>query len=195
MSYKLRFRRNAIIAYDPQLLSPKRISQGTATSTWLLAYVIPEPGKIKIYIAGTKQPEKEGPLLDIYFDSVSSDLVNKPSIVSIQINAGKTRAILENLPISTALLQNYPNPCNPGTWIPYKLISQTEVIITIYNASGKVIRQLDLGTKMAGHYVDESRAAYWDGRNEQGEEVASGIYFYSINCNDFSSIKKMTIKR
>ena len=57
------------------------------------------------------------------------------------------------------------------------------------------VTELDLGHKDPGVYVSRSEAAYWDGRNEAGEEVASGIYFYSITAGDFSAIRKMIVRR
>ena len=84
------------------------------------------------------------------------------------------------IPTQIALLPNYPNPFNPETWIPYELSTDTDVRITIYNAQGVVIRTLQLGRQSAGYYTDRERAAYWDGRNALGEQVASGIYFLPI---------------
>ena len=96
-------------------------------------------------------------------------------------------------PEKTQLLANYPNPFNPETWIPYELATDTEVRITIYNAQGVVIRTLHLGQQSAGYYTDRERAAYWDGRNALGEQVASGIYFYQFETDEMSSMRKMVI--
>lgn len=93
----------------------------------------------------------------------------------------------------TKLLTNYPNPFNPETWIPYQLANLTEVKIRIYNVSGKQIRTLNLGRKEAGLYLTKAQAAYWDGRNEAGEQVSSGIYFYELTTGNFRSVKKMVV--
>lgn len=84
------------------------------------------------------------------------------------------------LPTTTLLLQNYPNPFNPETWIPYQLSEAAPVTITIYNVAGQIVRSLVLGHQEAGFYRGRSQAAYWDGRNNHNEPVASGIYFYQI---------------
>ena len=97
------------------------------------------------------------------------------------------------MPKATALLSNYPNPFNPETWIPYQLAKPAEVTVTIYAANGAVVRRLDLGHRRAGSYASRSRAAYWDGRNEIGEPVASGIYFYTLTAGDFAATRKMLI--
>lgn len=99
------------------------------------------------------------------------------------------------LPDKNALLPNYPNPFNPETWIPYQLAKSVDVSISIYAADGKVIRTLQLGNMTAGIYTSRSRAAYWDGKNETGEPVASGVYFYTITANDFTATRKMLIMK
>ena len=98
-------------------------------------------------------------------------------------------------PKETVLLANYPNPFNPETWIPYQLAKSTEVTVSIHSAGGKLVRTLALGQLPAGVYQDKDRAAYWDGTNEQGELVASGVYFYTLKAGDFSATKKMLIRK
>ena len=97
------------------------------------------------------------------------------------------------LPEKTALLPNYPNPFNPETWIPYNLAKPADVTLTIYSANGATVRTLTLGHQSAGIYQSRSRAAYWDGRNEVGESVASGVYFYTLTAGDFTATRKMLI--
>ncbi len=97
------------------------------------------------------------------------------------------------IPEKTTLLANYPNPFNPETWIPYHLAKPVDVTLTIYAANGKIVRTLALGHQAAGIYQSRSRAAYWDGRNDVGEFVASGIYFYTLTAGDFTATRKMLI--
>ena len=96
-------------------------------------------------------------------------------------------------PEKTQLLANYPNPFNPETWIPYELATDTNVRLTIYNTQGVVIRTLPLGHQSAGYYTGRDRAAYWDGRNALGEQVASGLYFYQLETDEMSLMRKMVI--
>ena len=103
--------------------------------------------------------------------------------------------LTETLPRETALLVNYPNPFNPETWIPYQLAKPALVVISIHSVDGKLIRTLELGQLHAGVYQHKSRAAYWDGQNEVGEPVASGIYFYTLTANDFTATRKMIIRK
>ncbi|MCE2413369.1 T9SS type A sorting domain-containing protein [Candidatus Poribacteria bacterium] len=97
------------------------------------------------------------------------------------------------VPQETALLANYPNPFNPETWIPYQLETSAEVTLTIYAVDGQAVRQLALGHQAAGTYQTRSRAAHWNGRNEYGEPVASGLYFYTLTTGDFTATRKMLI--
>ena len=98
-------------------------------------------------------------------------------------------------PKETTLLPNYPNPFNPETWVPYHLSKDAEVNITIYGVAGQVVRMLALGHQPAGMYQNRSCAAYWDGRNDVGESVASGLYFYTLTAGDFTATRKMLIRK
>ena len=105
---------------------------------------------------------------------------------------------LENLlrsliPEETALLHNYPNPFNPETWIPYQLAEPAEVTLTIYDMNGGMVRRLAVGHQAAGMYQSRSRAVYWDGRNQLGESVASGLYFYMLTAGEFTATRRMLI--
>ena len=96
-------------------------------------------------------------------------------------------------PTKTELLANYPNPFNPETWIPYRLAEDAFVTLTIYDGSGRVVRTLEVGHRIAAIYEDRSKAIYWDGKNGLGEPVASGIYFYILTTGDFSATRRMVI--
>ena len=98
-------------------------------------------------------------------------------------------------PKKTELLANYPNPLNPETWIPYHLATPADVHISIYAVNGTLVRTLALGHQDAGLYQSRSRAAYWDGNNEFGEKVASGVYFYTLTAEEFTATRKMLIQK
>jgi len=94
-----------------------------------------------------------------------------------------------------AALSAYPQPCNPETWIPYTLAKDVQVTISIYSSAGHLIRTLNLGHQEAGAYISKDKSAYWNGRNDVGEKVSSGVYFYTLKAGDFISTKKMVIAR
>ena len=97
------------------------------------------------------------------------------------------------LPKETVLLPNYPNPFNPETWIPYRLAEDAFVTLTIYDGHGLIVRTLEVGHRVAAFYESRSKAIHWDGRNEIGEQVASGVYFYHLSAGDYSATRKMLI--
>lgn len=117
-------------------------------------------------------------------------------ITRFEVEEGTAAApVIAVLPDNTQLLANYPNPFNPETWIPYQLAAAADVTLTIYAVDGKLIRTLALGQQPGGMYQSKSRAAYWDGRNEHNELVASGLYFYTLTAGEFSETRKMLIRK
>lgn len=146
-----------------------------------------------------------------YFD-VSQDgtiLLSYADTGQIQIWDGK--ALLPSQPVAVELqdkqivilgaikrnqlLQNFPNPFNPETWIPFRLAAESDVTIHIHAPTGQLVRRLSLGIIPAGDYSSRSEAIYWDGRNQTGESVSSGIYLYTIDAGDFSATRKMLIRK
>ena len=109
------------------------------------------------------------------------------------VSAPSAPAAAPAVPNTTVLHPNYPNPFNPETWIPYQLQKSADVQLSIYSQSGVLVRELSLGYQRAGQYMSRSRAAYWDGRNQLGEPVASGLYFYTLTAGDFSATRRMLI--
>ncbi len=114
-------------------------------------------------------------------EDVKQSLIQLPALVAYDI------------PAETELLANYPNPFNPETWIPYRLAEDAFVTLTIYDGRGQAVRTLDIGHQTAAFYESRSKAIYWDGRNEIGEQVASGVYFYHLSAGDYSTTRKMVI--
>ncbi|MDP3024368.1 MAG: S8/S53 family peptidase [candidate division Zixibacteria bacterium] len=92
------------------------------------------------------------------------------------------------LPEKFALFQNFPNPFNLATNISFYLSEKSEVNLTIYNVLGEKVRTLINGILDAG-----SHSITWDGKNETGSVVASGIYFYRLNAGDQVMTKKMSL--
>ena len=93
----------------------------------------------------------------------------------------------------TKLLPNYPNPFNPDTWIPYQLSEVSTVTVKIYDVTGSLVRTINVGHKPVGYYLTRERAVYWDGRNEKGESVSSGVYFYTLITDHYTQTRRMVI--
>ena len=122
-----------------------------------------------------------------------AQLMDDGSLIFKQGIANLQNLLASLIPEETALHRNYPNPFNPETWIPYQLAAPAEVGLTIYDMNGQMVRRLALGHQAAGVYQSRSRAAYWDGRNQFGESVASGLYFYTLTAGDFTATRRMVI--
>ena len=103
--------------------------------------------------------------------------------------------LLALTPENTTLLPNYPNPFNPETWIPYQLSKAADVSLQIYTSDGQLVRSIDIGHQPAGLYHSRGRAAYWNGKNEVGEPVASGVYFYKLSAGQYTATRKMLIRK
>jgi hypothetical protein len=112
-----------------------------------------------------------------------------------EVESPKRQNQQDVLPSCPQIYQNYPNPFNPETWFPYSLSKESNVIIKIYNINGQTIRTLDLGHKLPAFYVKQEQAAYWDGRDNQGYSMASGVYFYVLQTENFTATRKMLLIR
>ena len=99
-------------------------------------------------------------------------------------------------PEKSRLLPNYPNPFNPDTWIPFDVAILADISILIYSLDGQIVRQIELGSKSAGSYRTRDRAAYWSGRNLNGDIVACGMYFVMLRVNGIHTDRqKIVIKK
>ncbi|MFQ6044198.1 MAG: FlgD immunoglobulin-like domain containing protein, partial [Candidatus Poribacteria bacterium] len=141
---------------------------------------------------------QEGDKLEVALLSSAGEVIAKTvfQVRANDIRRAFAKITLERshfIPRSFALLQNYPNPFNPETWIPYQLAENANVHISIYNSAGQLVRVLSIGEMQAGSYLTKGRAAYWDGRNERGERVGSGVYFYHLRAGDFQATRRMLI--
>ena len=96
----------------------------------------------------------------------------------------------QDKPVAFALSQNHPNPFNPETVIEYALPKDCQVQIAIYNLLGQKIRTL-----IDQYQTKGQRKIHWDGKDDEGNELTSGIYFYRLQAGDFSETKKMVLLR
>jgi hypothetical protein len=120
------------------------------------------------------------------YDTVRSDQIDQdfaPSVV-----AGVDDDIDELLPNRFGLAQNYPNPFNPVTTICFALPKQSLVTIYVFNISGQRVATLARGRMEAGEY-----SIQWDGLDDGGESVTTGVYFYRLHAGDFVQTRKMLL--
>ena len=144
-------------------------------------------------VGGVSNPDTSPELVESALNILRAS--DDGSLTFRQAIANLERLLALFVPEETVLLHNYPNPFNPETWIPYQLSAPAEVTIRIYATSGALVRTLGLGYQPAGIYQYRSRAAYWNGKNEMGESVASGVYFYTLTAGDFTATRKMLIRK
>ena len=158
---------------------------GSVSAVWadLNRKSVVEAGdKIEISLLNQENTIVSGP----FQRTVQTSDIHK-AYLTVQLRVGDVR------PQETILGQNFPNPFNPETWIPYQLSKDSNVSISIFNVSGHNVRSIDLGHQSVGSYIQPSTAAYWDGKNDAGEAVSSGIYFYTLQTNNFSATRRMVI--
>ena len=95
---------------------------------------------------------------------------------------------VNNIPSIIHLNQNYPNPFNPSTKIKYSIDSPEKISIKIYNVSGQLIKEINREHNQAGEYE-----VIWDGKNNFGQKVSSGAYFYQLTAGNYTEAKKMIL--
>ena len=126
-------------------------------------------------------------------DSLSFELirVSKPGWIFKPHRKGKGVNVVRGeseMGFKNAFYRCYPNPANSEVWIPFEIGRGSEVRITVYDLMGKPIRRMNLGYKAPGRYLER-----WDGRDERGEEVSSGIYFIKLEAGGFKGVEKVAI--
>ena len=189
------------VAYDSAVLRAVDVS---SDSQILLASNTSEPGMVRIAFADADKLNTKA-LAEIQFD-ILADAVSPLTLQKVELYQPDalpigTRKINGQFsswaipPERSALLQNFPNPFNPDTWIPYQLSEPSDVSITIYDSTGRVVKRLDLGHKSAGIYRTQDRAAHWSGHNDAGETVASGVYFVVFDTRYYHQTQRIVLIR
>ncbi|MGB9596027.1 MAG: S8 family serine peptidase [Candidatus Poribacteria bacterium] len=151
-----------------------------------------------LYWNFVKVPDDYSLVIEEYDSGMTIDLRKNSNILINGSDCGRKftlKASKKHIPDQTKFFANYPNPFNPETWIPYQLSTDSEVTVKIYSSTGQLVRKIELGYKPAGFYTTRDKAIYWDGRNESGEIVSSGVYFYNIRAGDKFFNSKMVVLR
>jgi hypothetical protein len=159
-------------------------------------------GRVGIAFASARPIKSSDATVEVTFETARQ--VTEPSRGEIQashlrLNGSRVetefayRFAIE--PYRNRLMANYPNPFNPETWIPFELKEDADVTIRVYALDGRALRTLSLGALPTGEYVGRGDAAYWDGRNAQGEQVASGVYVYELTAGEYHAMRRMVIMK
>ncbi len=186
-----------MLAQVPELsVTVKNLSTGASLDTVLGS----EASYSATFVEFGRHAAKAGDVLEITAQSRNPFVGVRPA-PQIVVSADEVLASrislpdleLYEIPSETELLANFPNPFNPETWIPYRLAKAAKVSLEIYDTNGSLVRSIDAGFKPAAVYESRASAIYWDGRNNYGERVASGTYFYLLVTGTYSATRKMVI--
>ncbi|MDP3024331.1 MAG: cohesin domain-containing protein [candidate division Zixibacteria bacterium] len=121
---------------------------------------------------------------------LTSNLLDVRDVNGKPIEVSFNKVNLAAVPIAFALSQNYPNPFNPKTQISFALPLASKVTLKIYNITGQLVKTLVDAELPAGHHT-----VTWSGTNSSGSEVGTGIYFYRLQTENFTSVKKMVLMK
>ena len=147
---------------------------------------------------GGEARNNNGFVLDIASDATAHDVT---AVVVVSADGHGPWQFTVTIPIvvpaaaTTALFANYPNPFNPETWIPFDLAEDADVTVHIYDLAGRSVRRLALGRRGPGSYRGRTDAAYWDGRDDFGESVSSGMYIYELRAGSSRQARRMVIRK
>ena len=142
----------------------------------------PPADDIPARLIGVRIGEDAFALAEAYFSSLTQGAARRP--------AALVEGFAAELPMKFALDQNYPNPFNSGTAIAFDLPYGEMVDLTVYTISGQKVATLVQGTRAAGYHQ-----VFWDGRDEVGAALASGVYLYSLQVGDRLETRKMLLLR
>jgi len=187
------------LKYDATVLKATKVLVGVSSYSAYSEANTNIDGEVRFAFATTKPMNGHSNLFVVEFEVLphtegkTSRLILDSVSLSNSLTITKINGIVTIPPSRSALLQNYPNPFNPETWIPFKLASCSPATISIYNIKGQLIRTINPGNQKAGAYIGKNKAAYWDGKDSSGNQVSSGLYFYSLQAGDFRAIRRMAI--
>ena len=174
------------------VLSDVTVRASELTSSYLVASKV-ENSCIRVSFAGAESGSGPGPVLEMVFDAPDTGLLSSLRLERASLNEGRIPVqIVEEVEIPKAyrLSQNYPNPFNPETTIHYDLAKTGAVRLSIYALTGQLIRILVDKESSAGRY-----SVTWDGTDDTGRGVASGLYLCRMEAGEFSTVRKLVLVR
>jgi len=192
-----------VLTYDPEKVKPLAADQAVAqgdvfdgNAAGSLFFRRLESGVVEVAsgrIGGDWSASGDADLVTVRFMALADEpgvieVANGVVVNSAHFGIPMTVEKAPALPSVAALHQNYPNPFNPSTEIRFDIPTARDVQLRIYNQLGQTVRTLVDNRMKAGTYALE-----WDGQDQMGRSVASGVYFYNLEAGDFNQIRKMTL--
>lgn len=182
------------VTYDQDVLTAIEARTTELSSGCSLAYKI-DPGEIRVAMAGNAPISGSGDIVEIDFKAESAEIdlelyvkINEQTVIKLPF---PIKIVMGECPSDYALHQNYPNPFNPGTDITYQLSAVRSAVHTtlkIYNILGQEVRTLVNESQKPGSYI-----ITWDGRDEYGNEVSGGLYFYRLEAGEWTATRRMLL--
>ena len=169
--------------------NPPLITNGTRVNAWTLRFIISPSARRQLVSLDTTWDDRNGPAVYGLADGTSEIT---PGFLRGFINIGHvgTDEDVNTRPTDFALSQNYPNPFNPETNIEFSLPTEQNVSVVVFNLLGQHVKTLVDGSFAAG-----THSVIWNGTNDAGANVPSGIYFYKMTSATFSQTNKMVMVR
>jgi len=151
-----------------------------------LVFKVDDPTIKSIQITPTTTTEPDHSLMFIHVDEAGQLKESVPQLAGFEVALPASDPGGNGLPTKYDLFQNAPNPFNPTTVVSYDLPKASQVRLEVFNVLGQKVKTLVNDFKEAG-----TQTVIWDGTDNSGSSVASGLYFYRISAGDFSATKKM----
>ena len=187
------------LAFDSKLLNPVNVYLASSMTGYLLEYKVMND-QLNIAIASPSTHSDSGAIINVEFEvsnkinrNITSHIVLSRQLLNEGANVSVKNGSFKVLPKKTLMYSNYPNPFNPETWIPYQLAEESDVFIRIYDVTGRLVYGINLGNQSPGFYMTKGDAMHWAGKDNMGEKVASGVYFYTLEAGQFRATRKMTL--
>ncbi len=185
------------LSYDPTQYRVSSVKTAEASKDYLIFSAI-EGGSVRVALAGAQAKHTgEGAIIEVELEAIGAATDRAPLALQMaSFNGGRIQAVaidkssMANAPLDFSLAPNYPNPFNPETTLRYALPQSGEVKLVIYDMLGQEVRTLVHEMQAPGVYT-----VLWNGHNEHGFAVASGLYFYRIEAGNFVQTRKMTLVR
>jgi sugar lactone lactonase YvrE len=173
---------NAVFRVDPVTGDRTIVSNATTGSGPALG----SPGAITVAADGGLLVVSDGIAGVFRIDPVTGDrMFVSGGTTAVKDNSGRLE-----IPQDYALSQNYPNPFNPSTVISFQLPVSNEVELAVYNSSGQIVRTLSQGQMASG-----THSVAWDGTNDTGARVASGVYLYALKAGEVTLQRKLVLMK
>jgi len=193
------------ISYDSDFLHFSSSEYSSILDDFIIAENITDNSDINFSGTGFFPIIENGNLFYLDF-LVTDDFIIDSTKVSLEmlrwnendILLNSSEAILYNsvssnensVPLVTKLGSNYPNPFNPTTKIDFQLAHETKVVISIYNIKGQKVKSL-----IDGNYKKGDHSVIWNGKDNFGNYVSSGVYLYKMSCQEYEKIRKMIMMK